>query len=124
MQYPALLCYQNDSPHRLHGSYSALGAGKCFEATEDLTGGVTERFQLTEDKAPADLFSIMVRASQRGSLLTCSVPSSTKVKGGDDAEWVRIRVVRVLGLLSINMTNTTIILCKSEIFGVLISRSI
>lgn len=63
---------------KLHGSYSALGAGKCFEATEDLTGGVTERFQLTDEAATADLFSIMVRASQRGSLLTCSVPSSKK----------------------------------------------
>lgn len=66
--------------HRLYGSYSALDAGKCYEANEDLTGGVTERFQLTQDKTPDDLFSIMVRAIQRGSLLTCNVPSSKKVK--------------------------------------------
>lgn len=63
---------------KLHGSYSTLDAGKCFEATEDLTGGVTERFMLRDDDLPADLFSIMVRASQRGSLLTCSVPSTKK----------------------------------------------
>lgn len=65
---------------RLHGSYGTLDAGKCFEATEDLTGGVTERFLLRDDDLPADLFSIMVRASQRGSLLTCCVPSAKKVK--------------------------------------------
>ena len=65
---------------RLHGSYSALDAGKCFEATEDLTGGVTERFLLADEDLPTDLFSIMIRASQRGSLLTCCVPSAKKVK--------------------------------------------
>ncbi|KAK8393984.1 hypothetical protein O3P69_006289 [Scylla paramamosain] len=70
---------------KLHGSYSALDAGKCFEATEDLTGGVTERFLLADEELPTDLFSIMVRASQRGSLLTCCVPSAKK-SGTDQTE--------------------------------------
>lgn len=70
---------------KLNGSYNALDAGKCFEATEDLTGGVTERFMLADEDLPSDLFSIMVRASQRGSLLTCCVPSAKK-SGTDQSE--------------------------------------
>ncbi|XP_069177251.1 calpain-B-like [Procambarus clarkii] len=59
---------------KLHGSYGALNAGKSYEATEDLTGGVTERFLLQKETPPDNLFSIMVQASQRGSLITCNVP--------------------------------------------------
>ncbi|KAK7066613.1 Calpain-1 catalytic subunit [Halocaridina rubra] len=61
---------------KLHGSYGALDAGKCYEATEDLSGGVTERFFFQKEEPPRNLFSIIAKAIQRGSLITCSVPGN------------------------------------------------
>lgn len=41
---------------------------------EDFTGGVTEFFELSE--APQDLFNIMRKALQRGSLMGCAIDVS------------------------------------------------
>ncbi|CAL4076093.1 unnamed protein product [Meganyctiphanes norvegica] len=67
---------------KLHGSYSALNSGKCFEATEDLTGGVTERFFLDKD-IPEDFFTYLLKSRQRGSLITCGIPGSGEVTGNN-----------------------------------------
>lgn len=60
---------------RLNGCYEALSGGSTCEGFEDFTGGVTEMYEL--GKAPSDLFSIMGRAIDRGSLLGCSIDVST-----------------------------------------------
>lgn len=62
---------------RLNGCYEALSGGSTSEGFEDFTGGVTEMFEL--NKAPSDLFSIMGRAIERGSLLGCSIDVSKNI---------------------------------------------
>ncbi|KAJ8008812.1 hypothetical protein DPEC_G00082310 [Dallia pectoralis] len=70
---------------KLNGCYEALSGGSTSEGFEDFTGGVTEVYDLK--KAPEDLFSIMSRAVERGSLLGCSIDTT----GNDDKEAVTFK---------------------------------
>uniref|UniRef100_A0A8C7FI68 Calpain-3 n=1 Tax=Oncorhynchus kisutch TaxID=8019 RepID=A0A8C7FI68_ONCKI len=67
---------------KLHGSYEALKGGNTLEAMEDFTGGVTEFFEMSE--APKELYKIMKKALERGSLMGCSidVSQSTETANG------------------------------------------
>lgn len=56
---------------RIHGSYEALKGGSTCEAMEDFTGGVSEMYELNE--VPPNLFTIMLKAFQRQSLMGCSI---------------------------------------------------
>ncbi|XP_050426862.1 calpain-A-like isoform X1 [Adelges cooleyi] len=62
---------------KLHGSYEALKGGSTCEAMEDFTGGVSEMFELNE--APPNLFTIMLHAFQRFSLMGCSIEADPSV---------------------------------------------
>ncbi|XP_018423683.1 PREDICTED: calpain-14-like [Nanorana parkeri] len=54
---------------KLCGSYEDLEIGQVSEALVDFTGGVNMTVKL--EKAPADLWQIMVRAAYSGSLMGC-----------------------------------------------------
>lgn len=56
---------------KMHGSYEALKGGSTMEAMEDFTGGVGEHYDLKA--APNDLFSVMKKALDRGSMMGCSI---------------------------------------------------
>ena len=57
---------------RLMGSYESLKGGATSEAMEDFTGGVTEMFDFRQN-TPSNLFTIMLKAFQRSSLMGCSI---------------------------------------------------
>nr|XP_055219463.1 neutral alpha-glucosidase C isoform X4 [Gorilla gorilla gorilla] len=65
---------------KLHGSYEALKGGNTTEAMEDFTGGVTEFFEVRD--APSDMYKIMKKAIERGSLMGCSIDDGTNMTYG------------------------------------------
>jgi len=56
---------------KLHGSYESLKGGTTLEAMVDFTGGCSEMFDLKD--APKDLFTVMLKAYERCSLMGCSI---------------------------------------------------
>ncbi|ALC43271.1 CalpB [Drosophila busckii] len=69
---------------KLHGSYEALKGGTTCEAMEDFTGGVTEWYDIKE--APPNLFSIMTKAAERGSMMGCSLEPDPNVLEAETRE--------------------------------------
>lgn len=59
---------------RLHSSYESLKGGSTLEAMEDFTGGVGEVYETA--KAPSNLFTILKKALDRGSMMGCSIDVS------------------------------------------------
>ncbi|XP_038654783.1 calpain-1 catalytic subunit-like [Scyliorhinus canicula] len=70
---------------RLSGSYEALSGGSTTEGFEDFTGGVAEMYDL--GSAPRDLYTIIQKAVDRGSLLGCSID----ITGAFDMEAVTFK---------------------------------
>ncbi|XP_020837846.1 calpain-2 catalytic subunit [Phascolarctos cinereus] len=56
---------------KVNGCYEALSGGATTEGFEDFTGGIAEWYDLR--KAPDNLFTIIQKALQKGSLLGCSI---------------------------------------------------
>uniref|UniRef100_A0A8C9ZV78 Calpain catalytic domain-containing protein n=1 Tax=Sander lucioperca TaxID=283035 RepID=A0A8C9ZV78_SANLU len=60
---------------KLYGSYEALIEGNTTEGFEDFTGGIAEIYTLEE--TPPKLFQIMQKALSLGSLLGCSIKTTS-----------------------------------------------
>uniref|UniRef100_A0A8C9XVP3 Calpain 2 n=1 Tax=Sander lucioperca TaxID=283035 RepID=A0A8C9XVP3_SANLU len=60
---------------KLYGSYEALIEGNTTEGLEDFTGGIAEIYTLEE--TPPKLFQIMQKALSLGSLLGCSIKTTS-----------------------------------------------
>ncbi|KAK6489196.1 calpain-2 catalytic subunit-like [Huso huso] len=56
---------------KMNGCYEALSGGSTTEGFEDFTGGIAEMYDLK--KAPKNLFQIIKKALDSGSLLGCSI---------------------------------------------------
>uniref|UniRef100_A0A674F5D7 Calpain 9 n=1 Tax=Salmo trutta TaxID=8032 RepID=A0A674F5D7_SALTR len=65
---------------KLNGSYESLKGGSTLEAMEDFTGGVGETYETKS--APTDLFNIMKKAYDRGSMMGCSIDSEAQTASG------------------------------------------
>ncbi|XP_054635758.1 calpain-9 [Dunckerocampus dactyliophorus] len=63
---------------KLHGSYESLKGGSTMEAMEDFTGGVGEMYDTK--KASGNLFFIMKKALDRGSMMGCSIDISSSAE--------------------------------------------
>ena len=65
---------------KLHGCYQNLEGGYCRNAMEDLSGGLSELFPLSDTDKPDNTFNILKKACDRGSLMCTSTPGTGENK--------------------------------------------
>ncbi|XP_035770384.1 calpain-9 [Neolamprologus brichardi] len=88
---------------KLNGSYEALKGGSTMEAMEDFTGGVGEMYETKA--APGDLFNIMKKALDRGSMMGCSIDitSSAESEAKTSTGLVKGHAYSITGVEEVNV---------------------
>ncbi|RVE76698.1 hypothetical protein OJAV_G00011230 [Oryzias javanicus] len=97
---------------KLHGSYESLKGGSTMEAMEDFTGGVGEVYETKN--APNDLFSIMKKALDRGSMMGCSIDitSSAESEAKTSTGLVKGHAYSITGLEEVRFRGQTVKLIR------------
>uniref|UniRef100_A0A3Q0S035 Calpain 9 n=1 Tax=Amphilophus citrinellus TaxID=61819 RepID=A0A3Q0S035_AMPCI len=88
---------------KMHGSYESLKGGSTMEAMEDFTGGVGEMYETKA--APSNLFTIMKKALDRGSMMGCSIDitSSAESEAKTSTGLVKGHAYSITGLEEVNV---------------------
>ncbi|XP_042341093.1 calpain-9 [Plectropomus leopardus] len=88
---------------KIHGSYESLKGGSTMEAMEDFTGGVGEMYDTKQ--APSNLFSIMKKGLDRGSMMGCSIDitSSAESEAKTSSGLVKGHAYSITGLEEITV---------------------
>uniref|UniRef100_A0A672V8Y1 Calpain-2 catalytic subunit n=1 Tax=Strigops habroptila TaxID=2489341 RepID=A0A672V8Y1_STRHB len=91
---------------KLNGSYESLSGGTTTEGFEDFTGGIAEWYEL--QKAPPNLFRIIQKALQKGSLLGCSIDitSAAESEAVTTQKLVKGHAYSVTGAEEVNFRGT------------------
>ncbi|XP_015252973.1 PREDICTED: calpain-9-like, partial [Cyprinodon variegatus] len=97
---------------KIHGSYESLKGGSTMEAMEDFTGGVGEVYETK--KPPENLFAIMKKALDRGSMMGCSIDitSSAESEAKTSTGLVKGHAYSITGLEEINFRGQRIKLIR------------
>ncbi|XP_069024101.1 calpain-9 [Embiotoca jacksoni] len=97
---------------KMHGSYESLKGGSTMEAMEDFTGGVGEMYDTK--KAPDNLFSVMKKAHDRGSMMGCSIDitSSAESEAKTSSGLVKGHAYSITGLEEVNFRGQTVRLIR------------
>jgi len=97
---------------KLHGSYESLKGGSTLEAMEDFTGGVSEMYDTK--KAPDNLFYIMKKALNKGSMMGCSIDisSSAESEAKTSSGLVKGHAYSITGLEEVNCRGRTVKLIR------------
>ncbi|OWK58939.1 Calpain-2 catalytic subunit, partial [Lonchura striata] len=91
---------------KLNGSYESLSGGTTTEGFEDFTGGIAEWYEL--QKPPPNLFKIIQKALQKGSLLGCSIDitSAAETEAVTSQKLVKGHAYSVTGAEEVNFRGT------------------
>lgn len=95
---------------KLNGSYDALRGGTTCEAMVDMTGGLTEFFDVQTEETPPNLFQIIHKGHMRGSLIGCSIEAKDESEREDALPngLIKGHAYSVTSVKSINIRGNTV----------------
>ncbi|KAI7811089.1 calpain-9 [Triplophysa rosa] len=97
---------------KLNSSYEALKGGSTMEAMQDFSGGVGEMYETKNP--PTNLFTILKKAVERGSMLGCSIDitSSAESEAQTSTGLVKGHAYSITGVEEVNCRGSTVQLVR------------